>query len=325
MKKISHLFFILSLCLLPTSKVGAVMQSLNGQIGQNQSFVNDTNIIINSNSNLHTIGWNGILLPSRGGSGTSTAMSMGSIIFAGVSGFYDQNNSNLFWDNTNFYLGIGKSNPQVALDVVGNMNLSGNLFLEGGEIRTGFGDIDLVGTNGSEESSDGFSISMEAGSAYQAGNAQGGDILILSGKGSEFPGGPGGNISLQANTAGGGDNDGGNIFLIPGAKSGSGLPGRVKIFDPSGTGAIFINTSPLTAQRTITFPDVEGIISILSANQTFTGLNKFESNNNSTIYVGSDSKSGCIAIGDSDQDGMTYITANDGVLSSTSTKPSICN
>jgi hypothetical protein len=35
-------------------------------------------------------------------------------------------------------------------------------------------------------------------------------------------------------------------------------------------------------------------------------------------------KSGCIAMGDSDGSGVTYITANDGVLSASATKPSTC-
>jgi hypothetical protein len=50
----------------------------------------------------------------------------------------------------------------------------------------------------------------------------------------------------------------------------------------------------------------------------------FQAGTNSTIYVGSSIKSGCIALGDSDNDGITYITANNGTLSASSTKPSIC-
>ena len=47
----------------------------------------------------------------QGGTGTATAFTAGSIVFAGASGVYSQDNSNLFWDDTNNKLGIGTSDP----------------------------------------------------------------------------------------------------------------------------------------------------------------------------------------------------------------------
>ncbi len=76
--------------------------------------------------------------------------------------------------------------------------------------------------------------------------------------------------------------------------------------------------------KTFTFPNTSGTFNLLEANQTLTGLNKFEASSNSTVYIGSSVKSGCVVIGDSDNDGFTYLIANDGVLSATSEKPSIC-
>ena len=49
----------------------------------------------------------GILGVGNGGTGTSTTFTTGSIIFAGASGVYTQDNANLFWDNTNNTLGVG--------------------------------------------------------------------------------------------------------------------------------------------------------------------------------------------------------------------------
>lgn len=49
----------------------------------------------------------GVLPVGNGGTGTSTVFTQGSVVFAGASGVYSQNNSNLFWDNTNIRLGIG--------------------------------------------------------------------------------------------------------------------------------------------------------------------------------------------------------------------------
>ena len=46
-----------------------------------------------------------------------TAMTSGSVLFAGVSGLVSQDNANLFWDNTNKRLGIGTAVPLYSLDV----------------------------------------------------------------------------------------------------------------------------------------------------------------------------------------------------------------
>ena len=42
----------------------------------------------------------GTLGVSNGGTGTNTALTTGSVVFAGASGVYSQDNTNLFWDNT---------------------------------------------------------------------------------------------------------------------------------------------------------------------------------------------------------------------------------
>lgn len=64
-----------------------------------------------------TLGWTGTLAVSRGGTGTGTAFTAGSVIFAGASGVYSQNNANFFWDNTNVRLGIGNATPATRLHV----------------------------------------------------------------------------------------------------------------------------------------------------------------------------------------------------------------
>jgi uncharacterized protein YqkB len=54
--------------------------------------------------------FSGTLAVANGGTNAST-FTAGSVVFAGASGTYTQNNSGLFWDNTNKRLGIGTNSP----------------------------------------------------------------------------------------------------------------------------------------------------------------------------------------------------------------------
>jgi hypothetical protein len=62
---------------------------------------------------------------ANGGTGTATAFTAGSVVFAGASGVYSQDNTNLFWDNSNDRLGIGTATPSYALDVTGQSRVFG--------------------------------------------------------------------------------------------------------------------------------------------------------------------------------------------------------
>jgi hypothetical protein len=70
-----------------------------------------------------TTGVTGTLPVANGGTGTSTAFTTGSVVFAGASGTYTQDNANLFWDDTNNYLGIGTATPSTPLNVVANTSV----------------------------------------------------------------------------------------------------------------------------------------------------------------------------------------------------------
>jgi hypothetical protein len=65
-----------------------------------------------------TAGVTGTLPVANGGTGTSTAFTTGALVFAGASGTYSQNATELFWDNTNTFLGIGTNTPRAELTVV---------------------------------------------------------------------------------------------------------------------------------------------------------------------------------------------------------------
>ena len=72
-----------------------------------------------------TTGVTGTLPVANGGSGTSTAFTAGSVVFAGASGVYSQDNANLFWDDTNNRLAIGVTTPSVSLDIAGAQYIRG--------------------------------------------------------------------------------------------------------------------------------------------------------------------------------------------------------
>ena len=65
-------------------------------------------------------GVTGTLGVTNGGTGTNTSFTTGSVVFAGASGVYTQNNAKFFWDNTNNRLGINTATPQTQLTIVSN-------------------------------------------------------------------------------------------------------------------------------------------------------------------------------------------------------------
>lgn len=105
---------------LPTD-AAAVVQSLNGQTGQNQTFQDDSNVVVSSSNNIHSILWSGLLPISRGGTGASS-FANGSIPFI-WNGIFSEDNSSFYWDNTNKRLGIGTTSPSSALEVSGNVKV----------------------------------------------------------------------------------------------------------------------------------------------------------------------------------------------------------
>lgn len=64
-----------------------------------------------------TASWVTPLATETGGTGSGTTFTAGSVVFAGVSGVYSQDNTNFFWDNTNKRLGIRIAAPLVTLHV----------------------------------------------------------------------------------------------------------------------------------------------------------------------------------------------------------------
>ena len=63
----------------------------------------------------------GTLGVGNGGTGSSSTFTQGSVVFAGASGVYTEDNTNFFWDDTNNFLGIGGA-PSYRVDARANTN-----------------------------------------------------------------------------------------------------------------------------------------------------------------------------------------------------------
>lgn len=61
--------------------------------------------------------WGNIYGVNIYGNITPTGFTQGSVIFAGSGGTLSQNNTQFFWDNTNYRLGIGTTTPRAAIDL----------------------------------------------------------------------------------------------------------------------------------------------------------------------------------------------------------------
>jgi hypothetical protein len=113
---------------LSATAVGTTGQVLVGNTGAAPSWATLTGIGVTSFS-AGTTGFTpstattgaitlaGTLGVANGGTGTTTAFTAGSVVFAGASGVYSQDNANFFWDDTNNRLGIGTATPSIKLQV----------------------------------------------------------------------------------------------------------------------------------------------------------------------------------------------------------------
>lgn len=170
--------------LVSPSEALAVVQSLNSQTGQNQSFQNDSNITISSSSGVHSIGWQGLLPVSRGGTGIGSLTS-GSLLFFNGSTFA-QDNSSLFWDSSNKRLGVGSSSPAATLEVSGNALVSGDLDVAG-TITGNFSATNLVPYTGATSNVDLGTHSLTSTSLTSTNDAVVSSVTVGRGSGGSVP------------------------------------------------------------------------------------------------------------------------------------------
>jgi hypothetical protein len=157
-----------------TNATNAVISSAD-ITGEALTSVDDTNVTLTLGgspatallkSSSITAGWSGTLAVSRGGTGTGTAFTPGSIVFAGSGGVYSQDNTNLYWDNGNNRLGIGDSAPSTTLAVRGVFSIANGVKSSNAGIST-FNNTDRIryGINDGSQNSFGgaYSPTLQGG------------------------------------------------------------------------------------------------------------------------------------------------------------------
>ena len=129
-----------------------------------------------------TAGVTGTLPVTNGGTGTATQFTTGSIVFAGASGVYSQDNSKLFWNDTNNFMGIGTDSPDTSLTITSPTQTS----ITAGTLPAGT-DLHIVGADSAVTriTQDAFGIGnypaytgrAARGTAAAPSASQSGDIL----------------------------------------------------------------------------------------------------------------------------------------------------
>ena len=87
----------------------------------------------------------GTLPVTNGGTGTATAFTQGSVVFAGASGTYTQSNTKFFWNNVDNRLGLNTASPTTVLTIVAPTQTA----LPPGALPAGT-DLHIVGADSAE-------------------------------------------------------------------------------------------------------------------------------------------------------------------------------
>jgi hypothetical protein len=142
----------------------------------------------------HTL--TGTVSVAQGGTGTSTALTQGSVIFAGASGVYSQNNTNLNWDDTNHILKVGS--VAVTYSALNLLNSLSNVFIGGAGLSSTTG-VDNIGigdsvftslTTGHDNTAIGFNAAVDLATGSN-------NVCLGSQAGKHLTGG--GNFALGTN------------------------------------------------------------------------------------------------------------------------------
>lgn len=228
----------------------------------------------------------------NGGTGSSTTFTQGSIVFAGPSGVYAQDNAQFFWDDVDFRLSIGTASPSKDLSFGGaaartvwverGASTGYNLTLQaGGGVAAGTnengGNLVLASgiTTGTGTSNIQFSL-------YPAGSSGTSDNTALTAATLSATGTTGSNAvtMLQANAGSGTNKNGGTLTLASGISTGTGTSGIN--FNVYGAGSSGSSPNSSTTAMTIAGAGYVGIgttapAAALDVENTSAGSNQISS------------------------------------------------
>jgi len=207
----------------------------------------------------------GIAQPGQGGTGTSIVMTQGSVPFIGASGIFIQNNSKLFFDNTNFRLGIGTAAPTNPLHIV----------------STAAGDLARVQNTGAPGVT-AYIVSDASGTDVKYG-ADGAGNVFLSAQGAGTSAGfyTEGALKLRIDPVGNAEFTGGNISSKTLGKTlvlKQGANGAVGTFVCTGGGTITISNTniAITDVIAISLNTLGGTITTPPATKAVTAATSFQ-------------------------------------------------
>lgn len=108
-----------------TTGVGTLNTSGLATLGSAKISNLTTNGYVKTSGGDGTLGVQAAPIPvTDGGSGTITQFTLGSVVFAGASGVYTQDNASFFYDDTNDRLGLGTAAPSARLHILGTANIT---------------------------------------------------------------------------------------------------------------------------------------------------------------------------------------------------------
>ena len=134
-------------------------------------------------------------LPIANGGTNNTSYTDGSLIFYNSTGTkFDQNNANLFWDNSTKSIGVGNITPRASIEVTGDIRASGSvevgsLLVDGKTVYTPSATRNIV-----------------AGTGVTAAMVAASNVILIQGSG--------GNVTVTANPAIAAGTDGQIIVLV---------------------------------------------------------------------------------------------------------------
>jgi hypothetical protein len=218
----------------------------------------------------------------------TTALTLGSLPFIGASGALSQDNSNLFYDDTNNRLGIGTNAPTTPLDVFGSGIISR---INGTSTNNAFLGFSSAGSNkwsvGNVQSDHRFRIFSEANTAELVSLLQTGEFgigianpttkLHLDGGASALIANLDANVSVAKSISFRSDNSNRINLEVSGTESGSNAGANFFIRRYSDAGALI--DTPLTITRST------GLITLATALSATSALFKTATNENVNIFT----------------------------------------